>query len=107
MGCSLLDCAKCCTVFSFSGLIFLLIIGSLLHTQPLYIKGPKHPAAASTACYEGALIYLGTFALSIAYWFFNGLGSALFGKSGNSTAVTSHSEETSRFGGKYGAVSHD
>jgi len=100
MGCTLLDCAKCCSIFSLTGLFFLLIIGSLLHTQPLYIKGPKHAAEASTACYNGALIYLATFGVSILYWLFNGLGAALMGKK-------SSTDETSRFGSTYGSVSND
>lgn len=47
-------------------------IASLLHTQPLYIKGPSDPAKSSTACYNGALLYLGTFILSVAYWVVKG-----------------------------------
>ena len=36
-----------------AGLFFLIIIGSLLQSQPLYIKGPVDPAAAAQGCYQG------------------------------------------------------
>jgi len=36
-----ITCAKVCSVFSFVGMIFLLIIGILLETQPLYLNGVK------------------------------------------------------------------
>lgn len=47
--------AKCCSIFSVAGLIFLLIIGSLLQKQPLYIKGPTDSAAAAQSCYQGGI----------------------------------------------------
>jgi hypothetical protein len=50
---SAICCAKCCTVFSVAGFFFLLIIGSLLQKQPLYIKGPTDSAAAAQGCYQG------------------------------------------------------
>ena len=48
--------AKCCSFFSVTGFIFLIIIGLLLQKQPLYIKGPSDPAAAAMGCYEGGMI---------------------------------------------------
>eukprot|EP01039_Chlorochromonas_danica_P004034 gene4031-4412_t len=102
MACTLLDCAKCCSIFSFSGLIFLLIIGSLLQKQPLYIKGPKDSAQAAQNCYEGALIYLGTFVLSVAYWIFDSLKK----KAAAALAGTSESRRQRVQGDKkYGALS--
>ena len=47
--------AKCCTIFSVTGFFFLIIIGVLLQKQPLYLKGPKDPAAAAMGCYEGGI----------------------------------------------------
>ena len=60
--------AKCCTIFSFTGLIFLLIIGILLDVQPLYVKGPHDPVSASKGCYTAAGIYAATLAVSLLYW---------------------------------------
>lgn len=51
-----LEGSKFCTVFSFIAIWFLAIIGSLLHTQPLYIKGPSDPEKASMACYKGGTL---------------------------------------------------
>jgi hypothetical protein len=60
--------AKCCSVLSFTGIVFLVIIGRLLQTQPLYIKGPEDPEAAAAGCYGGAAIYAVTMTVSILYW---------------------------------------
>ena len=68
---TLLSCSKCCSVFSFAAIIFLMIVASLLHTQPLYIKGPSSPSEASKACYNAALIYFAVFLISLAYWAFS------------------------------------
>ena len=56
LSCFILVGAKCCTLFSVSGFIFLIIIGILLQKQPMYIKGPKDPAAAAMGCYEGGMM---------------------------------------------------
>jgi hypothetical protein len=69
---SALGCSQCCAIFSFAAIWFLIIIASLLHTQPLYIKGPTDTGKASTACYNGAWIYFGTFMISVLYWGFHG-----------------------------------
>ena len=47
--------AKCCTLFSISGIIFLVIIGALIQSQPLYIKGLTDHEKAATGCFEGGL----------------------------------------------------
>lgn len=101
---SLITCAKCCTIFSFTGIIFLIIIGSLLETQPLYIKGPTDSAAAAKGCYEGAIIYVATFLLSLGYWIYDGMRSKVAAAANRGQNTTF---EKSRFGGKYGAVSYD
>ena len=38
MCCPLIDCAKCCTIFSFVGMCFLIVISILLSYQPEYMK---------------------------------------------------------------------
>lgn len=60
--------AKCCTIFSFSGLIFLLIIGMILDIQPLYVKNIVDPTIASKGCYSAAGIYVAFLAVSVVYW---------------------------------------
>ena len=65
--CAPLTFAKCCSVFSFTGIVFLTIIGGLLQSQPLYIKGPEDPEAAAQGCYGGAGIYVLTLVMSIGY----------------------------------------
>lgn len=44
--------SQCCTIFSFSGLIFLLIIADLLQKEGFYIRGPTDTEAAAQACYS-------------------------------------------------------
>lgn len=98
----LLTCAKCCTIFSFTGIVFLIIIGSLLQTQPLYIKGPSDSAKAATGCYQGAMIYAATFLISLGYWTFSSMRSKatnMIDGRGGGRRVGSGST-----GGKYGAV---
>jgi hypothetical protein len=99
--------AKCCSIFSFTGLVFLLIIGSLLQNQPLYIKGPTDSVAAAQSCYQGALIYLGTFVASVAYWIFDSLKKkASAALSGNTSSIPIDRSNRQRIHGdrKYGAV---
>ena len=52
-----LACANCCVVFATSGVLFLSLIGFLLHRQPLYVLGVDEPAKASEKCYEAAQYY--------------------------------------------------
>ncbi len=59
--------ARFCSVFAIFGVVFLFIVGYLLQKQPLYIKGPEDKAAAATACYQGAGLYLVVWLASIAY----------------------------------------
>lgn len=114
MACTAIQCAKCCTVFSMAGLIFLLIIGHLLRTQPLYIHGATEPGKESAACYQGAAIYAATLVLSITYWAYDeskkrvlrALESSRTSNAGETSANTSakiRTRGTSQ--GKYGAVS--
>lgn len=96
-------------------MIFLLIIATLLKTQPLYIKGPTDSGAASTGCFRGgkvscsshfvlekvlALIYFGTFLLSIGYWVFDNLKK----RAASAMRVDFTMKEKIKFGGKYGSV---
>mmetsp|Transcript_73364 Transcript_73364/g.143958 ORF Transcript_73364/g.143958 Transcript_73364/m.143958 type:complete len:110 (+) Transcript_73364:66-395(+) len=106
---SYLTCAKCCTFFSISGIIFLVIMGSLLQSQPLYIKGPTDHVKASKGCYEGALLYLVTLLLSVGYWMFDSLRKkpSVNGPNGSQISRSNSNLETTRFGGKYGAVVND
>ena len=67
----LITCAKCCTIFSATGLVFLLSLGILLDTQPLYVKGPHDAEAASSNCYGAASLYAASMALSLVYWIYN------------------------------------
>lgn len=55
--CPLLPGAKCCQIFSVSGLVFLTLIGILLQTQPIYIKDVEDPTDAASQCFQAAGIY--------------------------------------------------
>ncbi|KAJ1449364.1 hypothetical protein M885DRAFT_536011 [Pelagophyceae sp. CCMP2097] len=59
-------CAKCCVVWSSFAVVFLLLIGSMLAKQPLYVKGIESPALASGGCFAAAWIYGSIIFLSIA-----------------------------------------
>jgi len=50
--------AQCCSILSFTGIVFLTIMGYLLQVQPLYIKGVKDNIAAAKGCYEGGEIMM-------------------------------------------------
>ena len=64
--------AKCCTIFSASGLIFLFSLGVLLDSQPLYVKGPQDKVAASNNCYSAAGLYASSLLISLMYWCYHG-----------------------------------
>mmetsp|Transcript_14582 Transcript_14582/g.32154 ORF Transcript_14582/g.32154 Transcript_14582/m.32154 type:complete len:104 (+) Transcript_14582:119-430(+) len=100
---SYIACAKCCSLFSLSGIVFLVIIGSLLQSQPLYIKGPEDSSAAAKGCYEGAMLYLATFLLSVGYWMFDSLKA----KSPPLSPLMNRAPPSNSYGGKYGAVVND
>ena len=68
--------AKCCTIFSASGIIFLLSLGVLLDSQPLYVKGLHDKEAASTSCYGAAGLYASSFLISLFYWYYNSRSNA-------------------------------
>lgn len=69
--------ARFCSVFAVFGVVFLFIVGYLLQSQPLYIKGPEDKAAAATACYQGAGLYLVVWIASIAYSRINTAGESV------------------------------
>lgn len=50
--------AQCCSILSFTGIVFLTIMGYLLQVQPLYIKGVEDNIAAAKGCYEGGEIMM-------------------------------------------------
>ena len=81
-------CAKCCSVFASTGVVFLCFIGSLLNRQPLYVRGPAprtppprvaehpararsqvvgvdHPATAAKQCFAAAWIYITIVVISV------------------------------------------
>jgi len=58
-------CAKCCAVFSMSGVVFCLMIGAILQSQPLFVLGVDDPSKASKSCYGAAGIYVGCIFLSL------------------------------------------
>eukprot|EP01031_Cornospumella_fuschlensis_P026570 gene26570-32111_t len=109
MACTLLSCAQCCSIFSLAGLIFLIIIGSLLQSQPLYIKGPEDPDKAAQGCYQGALIYLATFCFSVIYWILDTLKKkAVAALNSSSSNAAAPSPRTRTQGSKkYGALETD
>ena len=46
-------CSQCCCVFSASGICFLVFVGILLETEPLYIKDIDDASSAAQQCYIG------------------------------------------------------
>lgn len=50
-------CSKCCCIFSASGIVFLVLIGILLKTEPLYIQDVDDPSEAASNCFMAAGIY--------------------------------------------------
>mmetsp|Transcript_10901 Transcript_10901/g.10522 ORF Transcript_10901/g.10522 Transcript_10901/m.10522 type:complete len:109 (+) Transcript_10901:154-480(+) len=101
--CALITFAKCCSIFSVTGFLFLIVIGILLQKQPLYIKGPKNPAEAAIGCYEGAVIYLATFILSMLYWTYDEIRQGKVPFSSNRPPSPALGN-TSPGGNTYGAV---
>ena len=91
---SAISCAKCCSVLSFTGIIFLCIIGALLQSQPMYIKGIDDPELAASGCYGGAGLYCASMVLSLGYWYWY------------DSQKSSLSIPTQRPGNSYGAVSN-
>ncbi|KAJ1404708.1 hypothetical protein B484DRAFT_437083, partial [Ochromonadaceae sp. CCMP2298] len=72
-------------------------------SQPLYIKGPEDSSAAAKGCYEGAMLYLATFLLSVGYWMFDSLKA----KSPPLSPLMNRAPPSNSYGGKYGAVVND
>ena len=63
-------CAKCCTVFATSGVLFLCLIGTLLTKQPLYVLGVDDPEAAAKSVFDAAWMYFAVLAASfgVLFW---------------------------------------
>mmetsp|Transcript_35868 Transcript_35868/g.114937 ORF Transcript_35868/g.114937 Transcript_35868/m.114937 type:complete len:117 (-) Transcript_35868:460-810(-) len=59
-------CAKCCGIFSSTGVVFLCVIGNLIKTQPLYVIGVDEPKAAYKASFNAAWIYVAMIAICVA-----------------------------------------
>mmetsp|Transcript_2109 Transcript_2109/g.6441 ORF Transcript_2109/g.6441 Transcript_2109/m.6441 type:complete len:135 (-) Transcript_2109:414-818(-) len=59
------SCAKCCSIFSASGVVFLAFLGHLLKVQRLYIVGVDHPMRAANQCFAAAWIYASCIIVSI------------------------------------------
>mmetsp|Transcript_5618 Transcript_5618/g.23352 ORF Transcript_5618/g.23352 Transcript_5618/m.23352 type:complete len:138 (-) Transcript_5618:398-811(-) len=58
-------CAKCCAVFSSTGVVFLCIIGTLLQKQSVFILGIEHPATAASQCFGAAALYVTCIVISL------------------------------------------
>ena len=63
-------CAKCCTVFATSGVLFLCLIGTLLTKQPLYVLGVDEPEEAAKSVFSAAWMYFAVLAASfgVLFW---------------------------------------
>ena len=63
-------CAKCCTVFATSAVLFLCLIGTLLTKQPLYVLGVDDPEAAAKSVFDAAWMYFAVLAASfgVLFW---------------------------------------
>lgn len=59
-------CAKCCSLLSASGVVFLSLIGHLLRTQPKYIVGIDDSDEAANQCFGAVWIYVSCIVLCIA-----------------------------------------
>jgi len=99
---SAINCAKCCTVFSITGIVFLVLIGILLEYQPLYVKGIVEPSKSAQSCYQGAVIYAGTLLLSLGYWSFDESRKRL----ARQAERNKPKNQKIKFGSKYGAVAN-
>ena len=79
--------AKCCTFFSIPAIIFLVIMGMIINSQPLYVLGVTDPKLSADGCNNAgmmcllhiilflsilvlAIMYAVTFIVSLAYWCF-------------------------------------
>mmetsp|Transcript_23929 Transcript_23929/g.47631 ORF Transcript_23929/g.47631 Transcript_23929/m.47631 type:complete len:106 (-) Transcript_23929:43-360(-) len=56
----------CCAIFSLAGVVFLGIMGLVLDSSPIYVKGVPDPEASRDTCYKGAGLYGATFLISVA-----------------------------------------
>jgi len=52
-------CSQCCCVLSASGVAFLILIGCMLKSEPLYIQDIEDTDKAADNCFAAAGIYAG------------------------------------------------
>ncbi|KAF4325516.1 hypothetical protein BBI17_000202 [Phytophthora kernoviae] len=55
-------------ILSFSGFVFLVVVGCLLKIQPLYIHNAKSPNSGANACFEAAMLYAVVMGVCYVYW---------------------------------------
>mmetsp|Transcript_23686 Transcript_23686/g.71040 ORF Transcript_23686/g.71040 Transcript_23686/m.71040 type:complete len:102 (-) Transcript_23686:41-346(-) len=60
-----LSCARCCTVWASSGVVFLFFVGTLLQKQPLYVMGIDDAPKSAKSCFAAAWMYLTIVIISI------------------------------------------
>ncbi|ETI34104.1 hypothetical protein F441_19132 [Phytophthora nicotianae CJ01A1] len=58
----------CGTIFSFVGFVFLVVVGSLLKLQPMYILNAKTPNSGANACFEAAMLYAVALVVCYTMW---------------------------------------
>uniref|UniRef100_A0A7S3JPM2 Uncharacterized protein n=1 Tax=Aureoumbra lagunensis TaxID=44058 RepID=A0A7S3JPM2_9STRA len=58
-------CAKCCAIFSSTGVVFLILIGIILQKEPLYVRDIDQPKKAASQCFGAAGIYIACIVISI------------------------------------------
>ena len=56
---------KCVAIYSFSGILFLLFVYTLLSTQPFFITGINDVNVAKTSALGGLGLFVGMFIISI------------------------------------------
>jgi len=54
-----------CAIFSLTGLIFLLSVGHICSSQPIYVKGFTDPDVQSDTCFKGSILYAITLGISV------------------------------------------
>ncbi|EGZ29987.1 hypothetical protein PHYSODRAFT_284561 [Phytophthora sojae] len=58
----------CGTIFSFVGFVFLVVVGSLLKLQPMYIHNAKSPNSGANSCFEAAMLYAVAMGVCYTMW---------------------------------------
>ncbi|DBA04959.1 TPA: hypothetical protein N0F65_006961 [Lagenidium giganteum] len=62
------NCYLCCTIFTFSGFIFTIIIGAILKLQPMFVHNAKNPKKSANACFEAGALYAFCFVCLYVLW---------------------------------------